>query len=444
MPLAVARAGPRVGPGRAEDRRHHGRPAPTSQPRPTTPPRMHRPSSRPNHRPPRGRPSRRPQAAVASPAPAANRGEQLWPRPRPSTPAATTRRPARWPTGQGRPARRRRPGRRADRPDRPGRAGRALSLYEAALDAVRKGEHASGPRPARPRSPPPATRSTRDSGPRSRTCSRSSRATAAGKPGTASTVDAAQDAETLAAQKLNAEVGTKIAEARRLSGDRPRQGHRASTSRPSRPSRRSGLPPELDPDDGPPPRGRHRAGQEGQGRLRRQDDRTRSSASEIEHKRLRILEADKAKKARDEGPDGQGHGGLRRGQVRRGRDLRQAGQEIDPNEVAAAILAFKARPSAASRPTSRTGRPRKRASSRASRTSTRGDRRPRGPAQRDQVRQELQGPDPRAAADEREARGQEGPQDAGDRGQAQRAGLAQHGQAAARRGRSSSSRTTPG
>ena len=29
--------------------------------------------------------------------------------------------------------------------------------------------------------------------------------------------------------------------------------------------------------------------------------------AEIELKRLRILEADKAKKVRDEGPDGQGH-----------------------------------------------------------------------------------------------------------------------------------------
>ena len=49
---------------------------------------------------------------------------------------------------------------------------------------------------------------------------------AQGGPGSASPTDAAQDAETLGAQKLNAEVGTKIAEARRLSGDRSRQGHR--------------------------------------------------------------------------------------------------------------------------------------------------------------------------------------------------------------------------
>ena len=80
----------------------------------------------------------------------------------------------------------------------------------------------------------------------------------------ASTVDAAQDAETLAAQKLNAEVGTKIAEARRFHEIDP---DKALAHLPADHPGRPGLGPaaRAHPADGPPPRGRHRAGQEGQG-----------------------------------------------------------------------------------------------------------------------------------------------------------------------------------
>ena len=66
-------------------------------------------------------------------------------------------------------------------------------------------------------------------------------------------------------------------------GDRPRQGHRHLRADHEG---REGVGPLAQPDaaDGPPPRGRHRAGQEGQGRLRGQDAgqaaaRPRSSSS---------------------------------------------------------------------------------------------------------------------------------------------------------------------
>ena len=151
------------------------------------------------------------------------------------------------------------------------------------------------------------------------------------------------DAEALAAQKLNAEVGTKIAEARRLQ--------------------------ETDPDKaiaiyeqtmkavkavGPlaqPVAGRWSAASKSPSSWPRRTRspstsrcRTRTQRAEIELKRLRILEADKAKKDAHEGADGQGPGRpMAEGNYAEAEALAKKAQEIDPNEVAATMLVFKAK-----------------------------------------------------------------------------------------------------
>ena len=122
-------------------------------------------------------------------------------------------------------------------------------------------------------------------------------------------------------------------------------------------------------------------------------------------------------------------------------------QEIDPNEVAAVILAVEGQaPSGTTRPSSsnkrRQGGGRRRPRSRRSTRPSIAD--PEVQLNGHQVRQELQGPDPRAAPDERPAGDQEGPQDAGDRGEAQRAGHASTWTSSRSPRRSTSSRTTPG
>ena len=192
-------------------------------------------------------------------------------------PTATIPAADRWPTeAKAGRLRCRRPGRRSDRPDRPGRArrgpqplrvgprrrpqgrhGRARALLTevaAAGDGARRGASSrrsracskapQGRRRARP-SPPtssPARRTPKPSPPRSstpRSAPRSPRPAGSRRP-----------------------IPTRRS---------------PSTSRPSRPSRPPASP-EPHPADGPPARGRHRAGQEGQGRLRRQDARQVATA----------------------------------------------------------------------------------------------------------------------------------------------------------------------
>ena len=90
---------------------------------------------------------------------------------------------------------------------------------------------------------------------------------------------------------------------------------------------------------------------------------------------------------------------MAKGEYAEAEEFAKQAQEIDPNEVAAGHPRLEGqRPSGTTRPTSRTRRPRKKRPSTAfQEVDTRRHRRPRGPDQRDQVRQELQGPDPRAA-----------------------------------------------
>ena len=117
-----------------------------------------------------------------------------------------------------------------------------------------------------------------------------------GKPDAKSGTNTAQDAEALAAQKLNAEVGTKIAEGRRLHETDPDKAI-AIYEKTAQAVQASGLSPELTR----PMVRRLEVAIE----LAKKDKvdferkmQDKQLRAEIEMKRLRILEADKAKKIR--------------------------------------------------------------------------------------------------------------------------------------------------
>ena len=162
-----------------------------------------------------------------------------------------------------------------------------------------------------------------------------------GAPGVASTTDAAQDADALAAQKLNAEVGTKIAEARRYHEVDPdkalgiyQQTMQAVNG--------SGLPPELTR----PMVRRLEVAIE----LARKDKAqymvkmvNKKQREEIEQKRLRIFEADKAKKIRLKELMDKATGAYAEGKFVECETYAKKAMEIDPNELSASMLAFKAK-----------------------------------------------------------------------------------------------------
>ncbi len=91
---------------------------------------------------------------------------------------------------------------------------RALSLYEEALASLRR---RNNQRARRLLTEVAADETFEDESLRTKVQGLLQKLTpgAKGEPGAAATTDTAQDAETLGAQRLNAEVGTKIAEARR-------------------------------------------------------------------------------------------------------------------------------------------------------------------------------------------------------------------------------------
>ena len=196
--------------------------------------------------------------------------------------------------------------------------------------------------------------------------------------------NAAQDAEALAAQKLNAEVGTKIAEARRLQETDPDkaialyeqtvQAVKASGLSPdlTRPMvRRLEVAIELAKKD----KVAFEAQDAGQAAARR--DRDEAAA----HPRGR-----QGQEGADEGADGQGQDRLRRGQLRRGRGLRQAGHGDRSQRGRRLMLVFKAKTERRYKQDlqnrERQGR-RHRHGLPGSRHGV--DRRPRGPDQRHQV-----------------------------------------------------------
>ncbi len=216
--------------------------------------------------------------------------------------------------------------------------GGALSLYESAMDAVRKNDVARA-------------KSLLNEVAASDGADDSLRAKAQGMldklpkddAGKAVATDklAADDPDVIAAQKLNAEVGTKLAEARRLLDTDPDKaigiyeqtlkgvegsGLPASLTRPM--VQRLKVQIELAKKD------------KVAFDLKMQDKAYRQ---EIENKRLRIFEADKAKKDRLKDFLDKAQDGMAQGKYVEAETYAKKAQEIDPNEVASFIIAFKAK-----------------------------------------------------------------------------------------------------
>ena len=310
--------------------------------------------------------------------------------------------------------------------------GGALSLYEAALAALRTGDNG---RARALLTEVAAAGDSLDDSMRAKVenllqkLSADEKGKTDGKSGT----NAAQDAEALAAQKLNAEVGTKIAEGRRLHETDPDKAI-AIYEKTVQAVQASGLSPDLTR----PMVRRLEVAIELATKdkvafeAKMQDKQLRA---EIEMKRLRILEADKAKKVRMKELMDKATTAYAEGNYVECEAFAKRAMEVDPNELAASMLVFKAKTERRFKqdlqnrndkeegvvhgvPGSRHG----------------GDRRSGSPDPGHQVRQELQGPDQGSAGDERQARAQERPEGHGDRGEAQRPHLDQHGQAALERG----------
>ena len=296
--------------------------------------------------------------------------------------------------------------------------GGALSLYEAALAALRTGDNG---RARALLTEVAAAGDSLDEGMRAKVdnllqkLSTDDKGKADGKSGTRT----AQDAEALAAQKLNAEVGTKIAEGRRLHEIDPDKAI-AIYEKTVQAVQASGLSPDLTR----PMVRRLEVAIELATKdkvafeAKMQDKKLRA---EIEMKRLRILEADKAKKVRMKDLMDKATSAYAEGDYIKCEAFAKRAMEVDPNELAASMLVFKAK----------TERRFKQDVQNQERQGRRcrhgvpgcrhgGDRRSGSPVARHQLRQELQGPDQGPAGDERQARAAERPEGHGDRGQAQR------------------------
>ena len=136
----------------------------------------------------------------------------------------------------------------------------------------------------------------------------------------------------------------------------------------------------------------------------------KTARAEIEIKRLRILEADKAKKARLKELMDKAQEAYAEGDYAGAEAYAKRAMEIDPNEVAATLMVFKSKYERRYKQDMETKAAKEEGGvDRDPGGGHRLGRRPRGPAQRDQVPQDLQGPDPRTAEDERPAGAQEGP-----------------------------------
>ena len=149
------------------------------------------------------------------------------------------------------------------------------------------------------------------------------------------------DAEALAAQKLNAEVGTKIAEARRLQDLDPDKAI-AIYDQTMKAVKASGLSPNLMR----PMVRRLEVALE----LAKKDKlvfevkmQDKQQRAEIELKRLRILEADKAKKGRMKELMEKAQAAYAAGNYVEAEVYAKKAAEIDPNEVAATMMVFKSK-----------------------------------------------------------------------------------------------------
>jgi type II secretory pathway component GspD/PulD (secretin) len=220
--------------------------------------------------------------------------------------------------------------------------GGVLSLYESALDAVRKGKKEDIVRAKALLTEVIAAGEGIDDGLRAKAQSLLDKLPKddAGKAVVGDKL-APTDSEALAAQKLNAEVGTKIAEARRLQETDPDKAI-AMYDQTLKGVKAAGLPENLIR----PMVRRLEVALELAKKdkvafdVKMQDNNYRA---EIERKRLRILEADKAKKDRMKELMDKATKAMADGQYVEAEAYAKRAQEVDPNEVAATIIAWKAR-----------------------------------------------------------------------------------------------------
>ena len=218
--------------------------------------------------------------------------------------------------------------------------GGALSMYESALEAVRKGDVS---RAKALLTEVAASGDGIDDGLRMKVASLLEKLPRddSGKATVTDQLAPADDNDTLAAQKLNAEVGTKLAEARRLQETDPDKAI-AIYDQTLKGVKASGLPDSLSKTMVR----RLEIALE----LAKKDKvafdvkmQDKSYRTEIEQKRLRILEADKAKKGRMKEFMDKGTLAMETGKYDDAYKYAKQAQEIDPNEVAAVALAWKAR-----------------------------------------------------------------------------------------------------
>ncbi len=219
--------------------------------------------------------------------------------------------------------------------------GGALSMYEGAMDAVRKGE---ATRARALLTEVLAAGDSIDDGLRQKVQGLLDKLSASDATGKATVTDRlapAEDSDALAAQKLNAEVGTKLAEARRLQDTDPDKAI-GIYSQTLQNVKASGLPEQL----AKPMVRRLEVALE----LAKKDKvsfdakmKDKKFREEIETKRLRILEADGAKKARLKEFLDRAQKAMADGNYFDAEAYALKAQEIDPNDVTGVIIAWKAK-----------------------------------------------------------------------------------------------------
>ncbi len=161
------------------------------------------------------------------------------------------------------------------------------------------------------------------------------------KPDSKSTTRSVQDAEALVAQRLNAEVGTKIGEGRRLHETDPDKAI-ALYEQAIQAVHASGLSPDLTR----PMVRRLEVAIEIAKKDKIEYERKMTDKqlrAEIETKRLRILEADKAKKAKMKDLMDKAMTAYAEGKYIECEALAKRAMEVDPNELAASMLVYKAK-----------------------------------------------------------------------------------------------------
>ena len=218
--------------------------------------------------------------------------------------------------------------------------GGALSLYETALAALRSGDNG---RARALLAEVSASGDSLDENLRAKVDNLLAKLSDdKAKPGAKSRTAAVEDAEALAAQRLNAEVGSKIAEGRRLHEIDPDKAIALYEQTIQAVHAAPGLTPELTR----PMVRRLEVAIEIAKKDKVEFERKmqdKQARAEIELKRLRILEADKAKKVLLNDLLKKAELAYAEGRLVECEAFAKRAMEVDPNEVAASTFVFKAK-----------------------------------------------------------------------------------------------------